>query len=166
VAAKRTLIVVRHAKSSWANAALADHDRPLNARGERDAPVMAARLAARGPVPDFILSSSAKRALATADFFAEALSLGERSVIVRPEIYGAGVEDMLELLQGLDDEMTVALVVGHNPTFTELVDLLDGDSIGHLPTCGVVTLEMDDAPWAAVHEGMFRIVDFDYPKKA
>lgn len=162
---KRTLILVRHAKSSWANAALADHDRPLNGRGERDAPRMAARLSERGPRPEFIFTSSARRAIETADRFAEAFDLDERAVVVRPEIYGAGVEDLVELVQGLDDDMDVALLVGHNPTFTELVDYLARDSIGHLPTTGVVTLELRDAPWAAAHEGVFRLVDFDYPKK-
>lgn len=165
MAKKRTLILVRHAKSSWSNAALADHDRPLNPRGERDAPLMGARLSERGPHPGFIFTSSARRALETADRFAEALALNERNVVVRPEIYGAGVEDMLELVQGLDDAIEVALLVGHNPTFTELVDHLAREEIGHLPTAGVVTLEMEDAPWSAAHEGMFRIVDFDYPKK-
>jgi phosphohistidine phosphatase len=165
VAGTRTLILVRHAKSSWANAGLADHDRPLNARGERDAPIMAARLAERGPRPDTILSSSAKRALATADRFAEAFDMDERAVILRPEIYGAGVDDMLELVQALDDARPTVLLVGHNPTFTELVDRLTDVGVGHLPTTGVVTLELAEGPWAAAHEGLFRLVDFDYPKK-
>lgn len=161
-----TLILVRHAKSSWADAGLPDHERPLNARGRRDAPRMARRLAERGPHPRKILTSSAARALATAMTFASELDLDDPAVVVKPEIYGAGVTEIVDLIRGLDDELECVMVVGHNPTFSALVDRLTGRTdVGNVPTCGVVTLELGTRPWAGVTESTLLLADFDFPKK-
>jgi phosphohistidine phosphatase len=162
---ERTLILVRHAKSSWAESALSDHDRPLNARGIRDAPRMAERLAQRGPRPDRLVTSSAARALATARAFASALGLSGDELVVRPDIYGASVPEMLELIRGLDDRLRCVAVVGHNPTFTELAEVLAGPEVGALPTCAVLTLGLDERRWADLTTSPLRVVSFDFPKK-
>lgn len=161
----RTLILVRHAKSSWADATIPDHDRPLNKRGIRDAPRMAKRLAGRGPRPERILTSSAVRARATADAFASELHLDEAAVVALPEIYGASVAEMVDLIRGVDDRLRCVMVVGHNPTFAELAARLAGPGVGDLPTCSVLTLELDDRPWGEVTTAPLVVRDFDYPKK-
>lgn len=164
--APKTLILVRHAKSSWSHPELRDHDRPLNPRGLRDAPRMAARLGARGPAPERIVTSSALRARTTARTFADVLGLGPGSLEVRPELYGAGSRAVLEIVRGLADRHGTVILVGHNPTFTELGNGLPAERIGHVPTCGVVSLALASGRWSTAGWGGFGLVDFDYPKRA
>lgn len=141
----RTLLVMRHAKSSWANAHQADHDRPLNDRGERDAPRMGALLAEHGLVPDAILCSSATRAHDTACRVADTLTLD--APIVRSSLYGGDVEDYVAALQRLDDGVATVLIVGHNPTVSQLVaELAEVDEA--LPTAAIAWLELAIDHWA------------------
>lgn len=165
----RTLILARHAKSSWASDTLPDHDRPLNERGIRDAPRMARRLRERGTRPQAIVTSSAVRALATAEAFAAELELEPEALQVEPAIYGAGVLEMISLIHGLDDGLDRILLVGHNPTFSELAGSLAkpmaGGNLGSLPTCAVVTLGWDGGSWNGVDGGRLDLVDLDYPKR-
>ncbi len=163
--ASKTLILVRHAKSSWSHPGRRDHDRPLNAQGLRDAPRMAARLAARGPAPGRIVTSSALRALTTARTFAGELGFGPVALEVREELYGAGSEVVLKVVRGLDDRDGRVILVGHNPTFTELGNCLSARRIGHLPTCGVVTFRLASQHWARADCGGFELIDFDFPKR-
>jgi phosphohistidine phosphatase len=161
----RILILVRHAKSSWADESLPDHDRPLNARGERDAPRMARRLKKRGPIPQRIVSSSARRALDTARTFAEVLGMDAEEVDVRSEIYGAGVHEIVELIRGLGDGLQRVMLVGHNPRLSALAHHLSSAVRAELPTCAVITLEMEGRGWEDAGEGTFRLLDLDFPKK-
>jgi len=108
-----TLFLVRHAKSSWADAGLTDHDRRLNARGERDAPRMASRLADRPTAPELIVSSSALRARATAEHLVDALPGAE--LRIDPRIYAADSRRLLEIVHGLEDRFGSVALVGHNP---------------------------------------------------
>lgn len=163
--APKLLVLVRHAKSSWRHPGLADHDRPLNRRGLRDAPRMAARLAARATAPDRIVTSSAVRARTTARTFADVLGLGPGSLEVRPELYGAGSDRVLKTVRGLDDRHGTVILVGHNPTFTELGNGLSAERIGHVPTCGVVTFGLASVRWARADWGRFELIDFDFPKR-
>ena len=163
--APKLLVLVRHAKSSWEHPGLRDHDRPLNPRGLRDAPRMAARLGARAPAPERIVTSSAVRALTTARTFADELGLDPGSLEVRPELYGAGSGEVLEIVRGLGDRLGSVVLVGHNPTFTELGNGLPAERIGHVPTCGVVSLALESGRWERADWGGFGLVDFDYPKR-
>jgi phosphohistidine phosphatase len=159
------LVLVRHAKSSWADKALADHDRPLNPRGLRDAPEMARRLKARGPEIQRIVSSSARRALETARIFAEILRVDPREIVIRPAIYGAGVSQMVELIRGLEPALRRVMMVGHNPTFSDLARSLSGEVLDHVPTCSVLTLVQEQGGWTASGNGTFALRDMDYPKR-
>jgi len=161
----KLLIIVRHAKSSWRHPGLTDHDRPLNPRGLRDAPRMAARLAARPPAPDRIVTSSAVRAQTTARAFADLFGLDPGALEVRRELYGAGSEEVLETVRELDDRDGSVILVGHNPTFTELGNGLSAERIGHLPTCGVVTFGLASKRWARADWGRFELIEFDFPKR-
>lgn len=147
----RTLLVMRHAKSSWTNARLSDHDRPLNERGERDAPRMGRWLAAHDLEPDRILCSSAARARATAEHVAA--ETGADAPTVRGSLYGGDVEDYVAELARLADDVAVALVVGHSPTVSLVVsELVDQDE--DMPTAAVAVIELPIDRWADLSEGV------------
>ena len=99
----KTVYFVRHAKSSWSNPALDDHDRPLNSRGKRDAPFMAKVLKGKGARPDLIVTSTANRAQTTALHFAKEFDISPGDVMLRPEIYEAYSEQVMEVIRSLDD---------------------------------------------------------------
>jgi phosphohistidine phosphatase len=164
-AVPKTLILVRHAKSSWADPHLTDHDRPLNKRGTDDAPKMARRLEKRGDRPDAIVTSSALRAVQTAQAFASRLEMASDAVVVEPKIYGAGVDELIELIRSFNEDLRSVLVVGHNPTFSELCYRLTGEELGELSTCSVITLRVGSGEWGSVGRARLELVDLDYPKK-
>lgn len=141
----RTLLIMRHAKSSWANAHQADHDRPLNERGERDAPRMGRWLASHDLAPDAILCSSATRAHDTA--LAVAAETTADEPLVRPALYGGDVDEYVAELRRLDDGVETALLVGHNPTVSQLVAEL-GDVEEAMPTAAVAWLEIGIDRWS------------------
>lgn len=136
-----TLILVRHAKSDW-GAGLDDHERPLNDRGRRDAPVMARRLAATGVRPARILSSTAVRARTTAQVFAEALGA---TVQTDEGLYGAPGTKLLAAAAG--SGVTDVMVVAHDPGMTVLAEQLSDGGIGAMPTCAVATFVWDTDDW-------------------
>ena len=142
------LIFVRHAKSSWKEPHQADHDRPLNDRGLRDAPEMAARLKHAGYKPEVLVSSSAVRARTTATFFAEAFGL---EVTIDPGLYHAAPEVYLNRLQDLPEEISTAVFFGHNPGITHIADLIERGCTDNVPTCGIVICSFegrwDEAAW-------------------
>lgn len=139
----KTLLILRHAKSSWREAGLADHERPLNKRGKRDAPRMGRLLREEELVPDLIISSSAVRARKTAQLVIEASGYGHELRLER-ELYAAEPEAYLEVLQALPETVASVMVVGHNPGLEELLELLIGDW-QRLPTATLaqVALELD-----------------------
>jgi len=161
----KTLVLVRHAKSSWDDAQIADRDRPLNKRGQRDAPMMGERLAQRGIDPERIISSPATRALATAQIIAEAIGYPLDEIVIDETLYGAGVGGWLRAIQSLDDELDCAMFFGHNPGLTDLVNHLSLDYIDNVPTCGIIELEYAVPSWTQVGRVKPQRAEFDYPKK-
>ena len=161
----KTLYLVRHAKSSWTNANLSDHDRPLNDRGERDVPRMGQRLRNRKTLPEIIISSSAVRAKTTAKILAKSIDLPKSNVTINEKLYGAEPEDVVSILRELDDTIACVMVVGHNPTFTHLVNELGNVSIDNMPTCGIAILTFPIDAWKDIKRGKGTLLDFDYPKK-
>jgi phosphohistidine phosphatase len=159
----RRLTLIRHAKSSWKDAEIGDFDRPLNARGERDAPRMGRRIADAAKPPELLVSSPARRAARTAELIAGQLD-GARLELERA-LYLATPEQMLDVIRGLDAAVRHAALVGHNPGTTELVEQLSGAEVGNVPTCGVVRLRLGIDAWNEVEPGCGEIEDFDYPKR-
>jgi phosphohistidine phosphatase len=147
----KTLLVLRHAKSDRSDGALPDHDRPLAPRGEADAPRMGMALAALGMVPDYIVTSTAMRARETARLAVAAMGYGGE-IVEQPEIYGASVDVLLDVLRECNDEAATAMLVGHNPGLEELVCLLTGgegaEAILRLPTAGLACIALDIAAWS------------------
>ena len=132
----KRLTIIRHAKSSWKDTSLPNVLRPLNKRGKRDAPVMDERLARREIEPDAFICSPAARALATAEIIAQAISYPFDEIAVDDRLYGAGLFDLLEIVQGLDDSVDCALLLGHNPGLSELVDYFSPHLMGISPRPG------------------------------
>lgn len=161
----KTLILTRHAKSSWKDRSLPDHLRPLNKRGERDAPMMGRRLAERGVEVEFILSSPATRALATAEAMAEELGYAWDEIVADKRLYHGDSEDILAVIEEQDDWIDCLMVVGHNPGLTSLANYLSQLDFENVPTAGVVDLRYNVTSWTetAVVEPIQ--VTFDYPKK-
>jgi len=142
----KTLLILRHAKSSWKVPDLSDHDRPLNRRGKRDAPRMGRALKERGLVPDLVISSTATRAKDTAS--AVAKHSGYKGKRIRFEsLYAAEPGAYLAVLRELTDNYQRVLIVGHNPGVEELIELLTGE-IHIVPTCTLAQIEFDIEKWS------------------
>lgn len=160
----KTLYVVRHAKSSWADPSLADFDRPLNKRGDRDAPRMGKFLAVQSAPPDAIISSPAKRAWRTAEIFATAWGIPVTRVVAEERLYGAGVTGVIRIVRAFDDAWKSAMIVGHNPTLTALTNSLTGAGFDNVPTCGVVVISLDGQSWSHIGDVEATVTAFHYPK--
>ena len=160
----KTLMIMRHAKSSWNDPSVIDFDRTLNERGNRDAPVMGGRLAEKNPGIELIVSSPAKRARTTAGIIAAATDYPEHSILLEPDIYEASVGELLEVVRRLPEENSHVAMVGHNPGFTDLANLLSGSAISNLPTCGIVYLEMCAPQWRNAATATAKLLELDTPK--
>ncbi len=160
----KTLCILRHAKSSWNEPDLSDHDRVLNKRGLRDAPRMGAQLVARGIAPDAFVSSTAVRARNTARLAMEAMGVDIDQCELREDLYLASARGIAAVAAEADDSADTLLLCGHNPGMTDVVSLLTDDDFAHLPTAGLVILELAIDRWSELYPGCARLVHFDYPK--
>lgn len=161
----KTLYLVRHAKSSWDFPALDDFDRPLNARGERDAPFMANLIAQKIPCPNILVSSPALRAKTTAHIFAQALNYPSDNLVLNAAIYEASVNGLMTIVQCLEDKWQTAMLFGHNMTFTFFANLYAKPMLENVPTCGVVGLEFDINDWSEITNKNGKLVLWEFPKK-
>jgi len=146
----KTLLILRHAKSSWSDNNLSDHQRPLNKRGRYDAPRMGDLLASEDLVPDLIISSSATRARTTAEAVADASGYDGQLIITR-ELYHAGPDDYLAAARELGADSKTVLVVGHNPGIEELVEQLAG-AWYRMPTAALAEVRLSIKDWADLSE--------------
>lgn len=162
----KTLILVRHAKSDWQDITLDDFDRPLNARGKTDAPVMAERLRKRGMVPDLFISSPAKRARKTADIFAETYAVDKNDILFEKDLYLAPPYVFTEVIGRFKDEGNIAVIFSHNPGITDFANTLTNARIDDMPTCAIFAVEADTDSWAAFDTASKRFLFCDYPKKS
>ena len=160
----KTLYLMRHAKSSWNFDDLSDQERPLNDRGRDDAPHMGRALAAREIKLDLLVSSPAVRALSTATLLAKEIAYPHDRIQVIDGIYGADVPALLSIVQQLPDAAASALLVGHNNTLTEFVNLLSPNPLPELPTSAIVCLKFATDHWASVDRANAEFYFYDYPK--
>lgn len=162
----KTLILVRHAKSSWNDQTRRDIDRPLNERGRQDAPVMAGNLDKRGIHPQRILCSPALRTASTAEIFANHLSIPKELIHLERQIYLAGSAHLLQLIRQQDDNIDTVMLVGHNPALTDLFNELCKDTkLDNMPTCCVAQLSLSVTQWSSLELGQAELTYIDYPKK-
>ena len=136
----KTLLLLRHAKSSWDQPDLNDHDRPLNKRGKREAPKVGKYLRKHDLVPDLIISSTALRAKATAQAVADESGF-DGQVDFYQDLYLSDTACYLDILQRLPDEANRVLVVGHNPDLDEFLGLLT-DVSQHLTTAALAQIDL------------------------
>ncbi len=140
------LWVIRHAKSSW-KTGHSDFDRPLNKRGERDGPRMAAWLSTQEDPPEWIVSSDAARARATADFVCAGAGVSTEALLLESRLYGASAETILDVVRETPDDFSTMAIICHNPGITDFVNAMLGEyRFDNLPTFGVAKLDVGE-PW-------------------
>jgi len=157
--------LVRHAKSSWKDPELEDTERPLNARGKRDAPRMGKRLMSRRVRPDVLISSPANRAYSTAVKIAREIGYAKEAIQINEKLYFEGSGSILKVIHSLPPEVCGAMLFSHNPTITYLVNGLANTDIGNVPTCGIAEITFNTESWLDVNEGEGTLQLFDYPKR-
>ena len=160
----KQLLVLRHAKSSWKHRQLADHDRPLNKRGKRDAPRMGRLLREQGLVPDWAFSSTAKRAAKTLDLALEASGASCEAQRVQ-ELYLASPQGIVDVLRRTPEPCARVIVVGHNPGMEDLVQGLTGEDVV-MPTAALALIDCECDTWNELTlGGVERLVRFWRPKE-
>jgi phosphohistidine phosphatase len=158
----KSLLVVRHAKSSWDWEDLNDFERPLSGRGTRDAPDMAARVAARHGIPDLLVSSPAKRAKKTAQLFAETWEKPQNQILYIAELYHAPAAVFYDVVTHLPEDKDSIAIFSHNPGITAFVNELTEVRVDNMPTCGVFAIKVDR--WKDFKNAKKEFWFFDYPK--
>ena len=170
----KTLLLLRHAKSSWGDSDLRDFDRPLKEKGRAGAALIGAHLAVTGCRPDAIISSPALRARQTAECIVEALiDTGTAPVMsFNPDLYEAPVEAILRVARSLDGDPAVVMLVGHNPSMhmaalrfsAEGEPALRAALSDNFPTAGLASFTFDLARWSDISWFNAKPLDFVFPK--
>lgn len=160
----KTLLVLRHAKSSWSHGSLPDHDRPLNKRGERDAPRMGELILDSGLVPDLIISSTANRARSTAVVVAEICGY-QHDVVFHEVLYLNGLPTYEAILRRTSDVHQCVLIVGHNPDVEALVEGLTG-RYRRMPTAALAQITIAIESWSQLElTGRYDLVNLWLPRE-
>jgi phosphohistidine phosphatase len=162
----KTLLLIRHAKSSWGDLTLPDFDRPLNERGKHDAPMMAQRLLKKDVHLDLLVSSPARRAKKTAQLFAEVLGLAKESILYREELYLADAEQFYAVIRGIEDTFNTIAIFSHNPGITDFANRLQVASIDEMPTCSIFALTSTVHSWTEFRKAKKEFWFFDFPKNS
>jgi len=159
------LTIIRHAKSSWGDHTLADFDRPLNERGQRNALTMGKLLSGEGFSPELIISSPALRAITTAEIMAAETGYTSREILQEQRIYEANTRVLFEIIQGIPEHVGNAVLIGHNPGLENLVSqLLFKEDIGDLATCATAQLRLLPDHWSGVSSDTAELIAFRYPR--
>jgi len=161
----RRITLIRHAKSDWGHPELSDFDRPLNQRGEHDAPFMGDILKQQNIAFDLVLASPARRAITTAKEICNTLDYEPNNIEQKRELYLASATEMLHIIQSVDDAVNHLALVSHNPGITTLVNMLGDMPIGNMPTCGIAILQTGIGSWAELETNTCKTIDFLFPKR-
>lgn len=159
----KTLLLLRHAKSSWDDPRQRDFERPLNERGLSAAPLMGLFMAKRKLRPDLILASPAERARQTAALVAEAARF-DAPLRFDERIYEASAPRLVEVVSQVEESVETLLVVGHNPGTEELIQLLTGET-RRMPTAALARLALDADKWARLAGAAARLEEVIKPKE-
>ncbi|MCX6151173.1 MAG: histidine phosphatase family protein [Ignavibacteriales bacterium] len=161
----KTLLLVRHAKSSWKESELDDKDRPLNKRGEHDAPIIGKLLMKRKIIPDLIITSPAVRALTTAEIIANELDYSKKKIIINDDVYLASTRELIDVISDIKHEIKTVMLFGHNPGITDFLNHLCIDKVDNMPTCSVACIEFEIDSWNNVKNSKGKLKFFEHPKK-
>jgi phosphohistidine phosphatase len=159
----KTLYILRHAKSSWADPDMSDFDRPLNERGEKAAPFMGKLMDRLGLEPYLILSSPAKRAQQTARLVKKAGNF-DAELRFEHRIYQASPQTLRQVVTEIDDAYPSAMIVGHNPGIEDFVRFLTG-SLQPFPTAALAVIELETNSWLTMTEGSGNIQHLYRPRE-
>lgn len=160
------LVLFRHAKSSWAYPELSDFERPLNERGRRDAPLIAARLVPVLGKKYMVLSSPACRAATTARLAMQQWKKSDTAIIYRAELYHASLDALWQVITTQSSECSTLVVFGHNEGLTELAERCSKGKLAHLPTAAVAVFDFEAEGWSDIQQDFAQLVHYDFPKKA
>jgi phosphohistidine phosphatase len=159
----KTIVFIRHAKSSHDDPKLADFDRPLNKRGKKDAPFMGKKLKERGIIPDLIVASPSARTTATILPIAKKMEYDTANIMWTRQIYRCTQTKMLNVIKEVDDKHNVIFVMGHNPATTATSNLLGDSVIANVPTTGIVSVTIETDSWKNIEDKKGKTNFFDYP---
>lgn len=160
----KQLLLIRHAKSSWADFSIKDFDRPLNDRGKKDAPVMAKRLLDKKIAIDAFISSPAKRARKTAEYFIAEYKHPKKEIIFIDELYLATPSVFASIINQVSDQYNTIAVFSHNNGITDYANTLTDTRIDEMPTCSIFAVEADVQSWSGFANAKKEFWFFDYPK--
>lgn len=144
---EKNLLLIRHTKSDWGHAGLADFERPIKTERTGDAQRMSQKLKALKVQPDLILCSPAKRTRQTAEYFCHTLHYDYHRLQLEPRLYESSAEDYLEVIREVEASVHTLLLFGHNPSITALAHYFLPRAIAHVPTTGVVWLQLQSTDW-------------------
>ncbi len=161
----KTLYLIRHAKSSWDNTELSDFERPLNKRGNRDAPFMANLLKSKNIQPDLLVSSSSLRAYSTAEYFAKEFNYPIEKIKTDERIYEATSKIIVEVIKEIEDSFSTVFLFGHNPGLSNIANIISDKLIEPMPTCCVAGFELKVNSWKELERHCGKHVLYEYPKK-
>lgn len=161
----KIVCLVRHAKASRDDPSLRDFDRPLNARGKKQAPWLGRRLKGSNVQPGVIISSPAKRAIATAETLAGGVQYPPEKIIAEPALYGSGAPAILGVIKDIARDHDVAVVVGHNPALSDLMSYLSRRELDELPAAGIVCLKFNVDSWEKIARGKGEVLFYDAPPR-
>lgn len=150
---QKTILIMRHAKSSWDDPSLKDFDRPLNKRGRKDAPRMGRYLLSMGLVPDLIVSSSAVRAKRTVELLSDAAGIRLDQIQWDRTLYDNGAEAYINAVQRSPSDFETVMVAGHNPTVEKVIKRLSSEKIERrVTTANIACFKSSADQWVDISE--------------
>ena len=148
----KTIILVRHGKSSW-NENVTDRERPLKIRGINDAKRVACQFLNQSSVPKAIFTSPAKRALSTCEIFTNTINIAKKNITIVEELYDFGGQNVINFIKNLPNELDEVMIFGHNHAFTSISNIFGDTFIDNLPTSGLVKLNFEINHWKDLKKG-------------
>jgi phosphohistidine phosphatase len=146
----KTLLVMRHAKSDWESGASSDFDRPLNSRGKNDAPEQGKEIKKRKLIPELIISSPANRALSTAKLASKEFDYNDE-ILLDEDFYFGNITDIVEKIKLTSNKINRIMIVGHNPTWSSIVELLSGKYV-EMKTASVAVINFETSKWSEIEK--------------
>jgi phosphohistidine phosphatase len=146
----KTLLVMRHAKSDWESGASSDFDRPLNSRGKNDAPEQGKEIKKRKLIPELIISSPANRALTTAKLASKEFDYNDE-ILLDEDFYFGNITDIVEKIKLTSNKINRIMIVGHNPTWSSIVELLSGKYV-EMKTASVAVINFETSKWSEIEK--------------
>lgn len=160
----KTLVIIRHAKSTWNYEGIADYDRPLKQIGIINTQNIARKILEYDIHPDLVISSPANRALHTAMIVAREMGYPLEKVTINPVLYGESDSEALEMIKEIDEAYHHLFIFGHNPVFTSLPNLFFKKRIDNLPTSGAAILQFNANSWKEISRKNVTLELMFFPK--